>query len=76
MMRLCIRLCQKILFDESSAQNNRHALQPPNQPLQLTAGPAVFINVYGIATGFGLSDGFRQTPTAPELESLGRNAFL
>jgi hypothetical protein len=39
----------------------------PNQSLQLTAGSVVFNNVFGFATGFGLSDGFRRTPAATEL---------
>ena len=43
----------------------------PNQSLQATAGSCGFINVFGVVAGFGLSDVFRQTPTAPELGSLG-----
>jgi len=43
----------------------------PNQSLQLTAGNCGFNNVRWVATGFGLSDAFRQTPAATELWSLG-----
>jgi len=43
----------------------------PNQPLQLTAGTAVFNNVFWFAADVGLSNGFRQTPAATELGSLG-----
>ena len=39
----------------------------PNPPLQLTAGSFCFYNVFGVVVGFGLSDGFRQTPAATEL---------
>jgi len=35
--------------------------------LQLTARGFGFNNVFGVATGFGLSDGFRQIPAATEL---------
>ena len=51
------------VFDEN--QSN------PNKPLQLTAGNCGFYNVFGVATGFGLSDVFRKAPAATELWSLG-----
>ena len=40
-------------------------MKSPNPPLQLTVGLhayPIFINVLGIATGFGWSDVFRQPP--------------
>jgi hypothetical protein len=43
----------------------------PNKALQLTARICGFNNVSGVVAGFGLSDGFRQTPAATELGSLG-----
>ncbi len=45
----------------------------PNESLQATVGSAVFEKFSGFAVGLGLSDGFRQIPTAPELGSLGLN---
>jgi len=43
----------------------------PNPSFQLTAWSFGFITVFGVATGFGLSDFFQQTPAATE---LGRSA--
>jgi len=51
---------------------------PHNKSLQLTAGSCGFINVFGLATGFGLSGVFRQTPrrARPDLRSGQLNFFV
>lgn len=48
----------------------------PNQPLQLTAGGFGVYNVFRVGTGFGLSNGFRQTLAATELFSLGEWCYI
>ena len=48
----------------------------PNKPLQLTAGSCGFNNVCGVASAFGLSDGFRRIPAATEFGSLALRAII
>jgi len=76
----CFWWCSIAHPERGSRRTQRFNLttqRSPNQSLQATVGSCGFWPVFGFRVGFGGSNGFRQTPTAPELGSLGvRNPVM